>query len=172
MRGRSGDGFVILPDGSRRWGIFGAAGVLVRYTNDDGPWYFVALRSDWTHQGGTWAVPGGAIDEGESPIEAALREFEEEIGDLIGEYDVAHVHVDDHGGWTYTTVVIDVPEPFRPPHNLHWETAAAGWASAEQLEQLPLFDAFRVTLVELGILAGPDGGGERPAGWSPTEPQI
>ena len=167
MRGRSGDGFLILADGSRRWGIFGAAGVLVRYTDDEGPWYFVALRSDWTHQGGTWAVPGGAIDEGETAIEAALREFEEEIGDLIGEFEVAHVHVDDHGGWSYTTVIIDVPEPFRPPVNLHWETAAAGWASAHQLAELPLFGAFRNTLVELGILPG-----EEPAGWSPKEPRT
>src|SRR5688572_22328411 len=90
---RSGDGFVFLQDGSRRWGIYGAAGVLVRHVGDDGPRYFVALRSEWTHQGGTWAMPGGAIDQGESPVEAALREFTEEIGDLIGDYEVAETHV-------------------------------------------------------------------------------
>lgn len=149
---RSGDGFVVLGDGSRRWGIFGAAGVLVRHVGEDGPTYFVALRSEWTHQGGTWAMPGGAIDQGETPEEAALREFSEEVGDLIGEYRVADTYVDDHGGWSYTTVVIDVPERFTPPVNLHWETAAVAWVSAEELTELPLFDAFRATLERIGLL--------------------
>jgi 8-oxo-dGTP diphosphatase len=153
MRGTSGDGFVRVADGSARWGIYGAAGVLVRCRGEDGePRYFVALRSDWTHQGGTWAIPGGAIDSQETPEEAALREFGEEIGDLIEEYEVVGTHVDDHGGWTYTTVVIEVPEPFRPPVNLHWETAAVLWVDADALAALPLFDAFRQTLHVLEIL--------------------
>jgi 8-oxo-dGTP diphosphatase len=157
----SGDGFVILPDGSRRWGIYGAAGVLVRHVDasEDGTdgetRYFVALRSELTHQGGTWAVPGGAIDWGESPVEAALREFGEEVGDLIDTFEVVETHVDDHGGWSYTTVVIEVPERFRLPANLHWETAGVRWATADELDALPLFDAFRATLVRLGILAPP-----------------
>lgn len=29
---------------------------------------------------GQWALPGGRIDEGESPLEAALRELDEEVG--------------------------------------------------------------------------------------------
>jgi 8-oxo-dGTP pyrophosphatase MutT (NUDIX family) len=29
---------------------------------------------------GQWALPGGRIDEGESPLEAALRELDEELG--------------------------------------------------------------------------------------------
>ena len=32
-----------------------------------------------------WAFPGGRIDEGESPLEAAIRETSEEVGLLIGE---------------------------------------------------------------------------------------
>lgn len=30
--------------------------------------------------GGQWALPGGRCDEGESPVEAALRELDEELG--------------------------------------------------------------------------------------------
>ena len=153
--GLSGDGFVTLADGSRRWGRFGAAGVLLRHVDGDGEaHYFVALRSGWTHQGGTWAVPGGALDEGESPLEGALREFEEEIGHDLGEYEVAEIHEDDHGGWSYWTLVLDVPERFEP-RVLSWETAECRWVRATELSELDLFDAFRATLSRLGLLAPP-----------------
>jgi predicted NUDIX family NTP pyrophosphohydrolase len=52
---------------------------------EDGSWrYFLARRSEWCHQGGCWAIPGGALHQGEEPIEGALREFVEEIGDVLG----------------------------------------------------------------------------------------
>src|SRR6184192_4613805 len=98
----SGDGFVILADGSRRWGRFGAAGILVRHRGDDGSIaFFLARRSEYCHRGGTWAIPGGARNQGEEAIDAALREFREEIGAILDEdgYEVAHIHEDDHGGW-------------------------------------------------------------------------
>src|SRR5688500_17960337 len=111
--GMSGDGFVTLADGSRRWGRFGAAGILARHVDDAGEaHYFLALRSPWCHNGGTWAMPGGALDHGESPLDGALREFREEIGHELDGYEVAEVHEDDHGGWSYWTLVVDVPERF------------------------------------------------------------
>ena len=61
----SGDGFVTVADGTARWGRFGAAGVLVRSVGGDGSlWYFLARRSEWCHQGGCWAIPGGALHQG------------------------------------------------------------------------------------------------------------
>jgi putative (di)nucleoside polyphosphate hydrolase len=39
---------------------------------------FVGKRIDQTVEG--WQLPQGGIDEGESPVEAAYRELEEEIG--------------------------------------------------------------------------------------------
>ena len=151
--GVSGDGFVTVADGTQRWGRFGAAGVLVRHVDPDGePHYFVALRSAWTHNGGTWAVPGGALNHGESPIEGALREFVEEIGHELEAYEVAHEHEDDHGGWSYTTIVLDVPQRFDPPAAHSWETAECRWVPASELAELELFGAFRATLTRLGLL--------------------
>ena len=151
----SGDGFVTLPDGSQRWGRFGAAGILARHVDDVGePHYFLALRSSWTHKGGTWAVPGGALNHGETALEGALREFAEEIGHVIDTYEVSEIHEDDHGGWTYTTVVVDVPQRFDPPTAMSWETAEARWVAASQLVELELFEAFRSTLTRLGYLPG------------------
>lgn len=150
--GLSGDGFVTLADGSRYWGRFGAAGILVRRVNADGTAsFFVARRSEHTHRGGTWAIPGGAIDEGETPLEGALREFAEEIGIRIDLYEVAHVHEDDRGGWSYWTHVLDVVERFDPPEVLGWETADVRWVTADELVALELFDAFRITLARLGL---------------------
>lgn len=152
----SGDGFVTLADGSRRWGLFGAAGVLVRHVGDDNtaePQYFLARRSMHTHLGGTWAIPGGALDQGETPLEGALREFDEEIGVPLHEhhFEIAEVHEDDHGGWSYWTLVVDVAEPFEPPTALTWETAEVRWVRASELATLELFGAFRATLEHLGL---------------------
>jgi 8-oxo-dGTP pyrophosphatase MutT (NUDIX family) len=144
----NGDGFIEVADGSVRWGRFGAAGVLAR----SGDRVFVAQRSLHCHQGGTWAIPGGALNSHESPLEGALREFREEIGHVLTEYTVAIEHEDDHGGWSYWTMVIDVPEPFDAPQHHHWETAATAWMTLDELAGLDLHDAFRATLIRLGML--------------------
>ena len=147
-----GDGFVVVADGTRRWGRFGAAGVLARHVVGSEVSYFVARRSLYCHQGGTWAMPGGALDPGETPLEGALREFAEEIGIDLVEYEVAAVHEDDHGGWSYWTVVVDVPSPCDAPASFSWETDDARWVAADDLAGLELFGAFRQTLERLGII--------------------
>ncbi len=150
---RSGDGFITVADGSMRWGRFGAAGVLARHRDGRGEvHYFLARRSVHTHRGGTWAIPGGALDHGESPVEGALREFHEEIGVELSEFVVGEVHEDDHGGWCYWTVMLDLPRPFDQPEALGWETAEARWVRAEEIGRLDLFDAFRATLIRIGLL--------------------
>jgi 8-oxo-dGTP diphosphatase len=143
-----GDGFLTLADGSVRWGLFGAAGVLVRA----GERVFVAQRSLHCHNGGTWAIPGGALDLDESPLEGALREFAEEIGVVLDAFEVTEIHEDDHGGWSYWTIVLDVPDAFAPPEQLHWETAATAWVTVDELVELELFPAFRATLGRLGLI--------------------
>jgi 8-oxo-dGTP diphosphatase len=151
--GESGDGFVVIGDGSRRWGLYGAAGLLVRHLDEEGRAAFlVARRSEQIHLGGTWAIPGGALNRSESPLEGALREFAEEMGQELGAHLVAKVHPDDHGGWTYWTMLVDVRERFALPRQLNWETDEVRWVSAEELAGLELFGAFRTTLEHLGII--------------------
>jgi 8-oxo-dGTP diphosphatase len=155
---RSGDGFITLADGSRRWGRYGAAGILARHVDADKTVsYFVALRSQFCHQGGTWAIPGGALHHGESPVEGALREFAEEVTPLGEPFEVVDVHQDDHGGWSYWTVLVDVPHRFAPPTHLNWETAEVRWVGAEELTDLELFDSFRATLERLELLPADSG---------------
>lgn len=56
---------------------FSAGGVLVRRLR--GRWMFAAIRPQGK-PAGTWALPKGLIDAGESGAETALREVEEETG--------------------------------------------------------------------------------------------
>lgn len=55
-----------------------------------------------------WALPGGRIDDGESPAEAALRETDEEVGLRLGPSDVLGL-LDDYAtrsGYVITPVVV------------------------------------------------------------------
>jgi 8-oxo-dGTP diphosphatase len=151
--GDSGDRFFELSDGSKRWGHFGAAGVLLRHEDESGTRrFFVARRSMRSHDGGTWGVPGGAMHDNETPADAALREFHEEIGYELEDFVVVDVFEDDHGGWSYWTVFVDVAERHEGRESLNWETDEVRWVTADQLVELELFGAFRVTLHHLGVL--------------------
>lgn len=149
----SGDGYVELADGSRRWGLFGAAGILVQAADvDQVTRYLVAKRSAMVHVGGTWGVPGGALHQGEDPLEGALRELAEETGYVLREFQVLDEFEDDHGGWSYRTFLLGVSAPFVEAPVLNWETDELAWVISAELEQMDLFGAFRVTLEKLGIL--------------------
>jgi 8-oxo-dGTP diphosphatase len=63
------------------------------------------LRAAWTHGGGTWALPGGALDSHEDPVTAAAREAWEEAGIEPEHLEVKAVFSDDHGNWRYDTVI-------------------------------------------------------------------
>ncbi|TXK17744.1 NUDIX domain-containing protein [Homoserinibacter sp. GY 40078] len=97
-----GDAWVEGPEG-RFWGRFGAAGLLLAHPRDG---VLLQLRAEWSHLGGTWGIPGGAVhDEQESAVAAALREAEEEAGVPAEHVRVLGTSVLDFGFWSYTTVL-------------------------------------------------------------------
>jgi 8-oxo-dGTP pyrophosphatase MutT (NUDIX family) len=166
--------FVRCERGCRHWGAHGAAGLLYRAPGqpglEDGARYLLVLRHPMSHQGGTWGVPGGALMQGESPLSGALREAAEEIGvlpdDVLAAPVVpAHAHVDDHGRWSYTTLVVDVPRTFEPP-GLNWESADWEWVTAAGARDMPLHPALRAAWPRLTAFA-PPAEATRPNG-SPT----
>ncbi|WP_159604919.1 NUDIX domain-containing protein [Agromyces humi] len=138
MSGASGDAWVEGPDGDRYWGRFGAAGLLVV-----SPDFEVLLqhRAAWSHFGGTWGVPGGARHEGETAVDAAVREAGEEAGVPADALDVRFTTVLDLGYWSYTTVVADAASRFTPVVS-DPESIALRWVAVAEVDALPLHPRF------------------------------
>lgn len=142
MSTRSGDGFLRCSDGHVRWGIFGAAGVVFVHRLDGAaPVVMLQKRSAWAHEGGTWSCAGGAIDEGETPFEAALREASEEVGAIPAEHRVLGEYVFEPAtDWRYTTVVLEVHERFGS--SVNFETDDVGWVELDRVVHMPLHAGF------------------------------
>jgi 8-oxo-dGTP diphosphatase len=88
---------------------------------------------------GRWALPGGFVDEGERPEEAALRELAEETGlAFSGEFEVVGVYGEpgrDPRGWTVSAVYLAVVEGEAPVHGAD-DAAEARWFLADELPLL------------------------------------
>jgi 8-oxo-dGTP pyrophosphatase MutT (NUDIX family) len=87
-----------------------AVAITVIEADDQGGAAFVLTRrtSKLRNHAGQWALPGGRLDEGETPVQAALRELHEEVGLLLGDEAVLGV-LDDYvtrSGYLMTPVVI------------------------------------------------------------------
>ena len=139
MRG-DGDGWVTCSRGHDHWGLHGAAGLLLR----DRDRILLQHRAIWSHHGGTWGLLGGARDSQEPPAETALREAAEE-GEIASDgVTVRGTYVDDHGGWTYTTVLAETAET--PGVTLHMQPQAESielaWVDRDQVGARPLHPGF------------------------------
>lgn len=113
------------------------------------------MRSAWAHEGGTWSCAGGAMDEGESTYEAAVREASEEVGEIpadhheLGEFVFAPA-----ADWKYTTVVLQVAEIFGS--SVNFETDAVEWVPLDEVATLPLHAGFAAAWPHLrAIIDGP-----------------
>ncbi|MGB8651266.1 MAG: NUDIX hydrolase [Mycobacteriales bacterium] len=138
---RDGDGWARCGAGHDHWGVYGAAGLLLVAP---GPSVLLQHRAAWSHHGDTWGVPGGARGSRESAVETALREAREETGlDTVG-LAVVEELVDDHGGWTYTTVLARV-DAVLPVHALDRESADVRWVPPADVDLLPLHPGFAGT---------------------------
>lgn len=142
-----GDGWVISDRGSHHWGRHGAAGLLLRAPWHDGtPAVLLQHRALWSHQGGTWGLPGGARDSHEQPEHAAVREAYEEAGltadQIVVRGSIVTAEVTGPGGayWSYTTVVADAGELLRTVANR--ESAELRWVPEHAVADLPLHPAF------------------------------
>ncbi|MFC4376001.1 NUDIX domain-containing protein [Nocardia halotolerans] len=149
MRG-DGDGWSDSPGGVRHWGRFGAAGLLLRAPLPDGSSaVLLQHRAVWSHQGGTWALPGGARDSHETAEHAAVREAEEEAGITAEAVRVRaeRLTMTAPSGWTYTTVVADTDRPLGTVAN--GESVELAWVPEGDVTALPLHPGFASAWVGL-----------------------
>jgi 8-oxo-dGTP diphosphatase len=133
-----GDAWAEGPDGTRYWGRFGAAGLLVWHPQAG---ILLQHRAEWSHHGGTWGIPGGAIRDGEQAIDGAFREANEEAGVPPGLLTVLFTEVFDLEFWSYTTVVAQSSEVFEPVMG-DSESEALAWIALEEVESFPLHPGF------------------------------
>jgi 8-oxo-dGTP diphosphatase len=134
----AGDAWVFGPEGQKFWGRFGAAGLLVWHPERG---VLLQHRVAWSHFGGTWGLPGGAINEGETAEAGALREAHEEAGVPAELVSVLFTSVLDLGFWSYTTVVVEASEPFEPVIG-DAESVELRWVPISEVDALPLHPGF------------------------------
>ncbi|MGY0502034.1 NUDIX domain-containing protein [Nocardia sp. FBN12] len=149
MRG-DGDGWYKSTDGIKHWGKYGAAGLLLRAPlPGGGSAVLLQHRAPWSHQGGTWALPGGARDSHESPEHAAVREAEEEAGITGDDLRVRaeRLTMTAPSGWTYITVIADADKPL--PTVANQESAELAWVPEDEVADLPLHPGFATAWIEL-----------------------
>jgi 8-oxo-dGTP pyrophosphatase MutT (NUDIX family) len=104
------------PAGVRR-----AAVAVVWLRRDDGSWWLpLTLRpQNLRHHGGQVCFPGGMIEAGETPRQAALREFQEELGQapvdplLCGELDPVYVYASNNLVFPVVFTAV-APGPWEP----------------------------------------------------------
>lgn len=158
---KSGDGWIDCQCGSKHWGVNGAAGLFLIRGHGRATTVLLQHRALWSHQGGTWAVPGGAIMDDETPVHAALREAFEEAGIPSRSVQPVGSVVLDHLDWAYTTVVARFEDETFTVVPTDAESIEFDWVPIEELvsgvSSYVLLPAFKAALPELAALAIPQG---------------
>lgn len=115
---------VFTDETGRFWGNQGAG--VVFYCPETQK-ILVAKRSPHVNEPNTWGTWGGAMDDGETPAEAAKREALEEAGADVEHVDPVWTFQDPHSDFRYHNYVAVVTHEFEP--HLDWETAGYQWVT-------------------------------------------
>ncbi|RBY84474.1 NUDIX domain-containing protein [Blastococcus sp. TF02A-30] len=151
----STDGWTFCAQGHKHWGRAGAAGLFLHRDDGDGVEVLLQHRAWWSHHGGTWGTPGGALHVGETPADGALREVEEELGLTRDDVVLGARSVDDHGGWAYTTVLARPSRPIAAAElRLDGESDGVAWWPLADLDAVALHPGLAASLDRLRPLLG------------------
>jgi mutator protein MutT len=115
-------------DGAKYYGKRGAGIIFT-----DGQKILLLRRADGDHRN-TWGQPGGKVEPGETPIDAAVRESKEECGVVTGSR-IAQFEEKD-GGHQWTTYIYKIDKPFKC--KLSHEHNKWKWFEFEELDNIDL----------------------------------
>ena len=169
MSALSASVFVKCSCGHLHWGRYGAAGLLLV---DPARGVLLQRRAWWVHHGRTWALPGGAIEAGETAVTAAAREAFEEASVPAESFRAVSASVVDHGDWSYTTVLALAASVEAKVANT--ESAEVRWVDPEDVPTYRLHRDFAAAWPELRDRVGQElvlvvdaanVVGSRPDGW-------
>jgi 8-oxo-dGTP diphosphatase len=88
---------------------------------------------------GSWALPGGFVDENERLFDAAQRELEEETGISVADFEQLYTAGDpgrDPRGWTVSVAYLAQVDPDRLKPVAADDAEAVSWFSLDDLPQL------------------------------------
>jgi len=161
--------FVRCSGGHLHWGRYGAAGLLLV---DPARGVLLQRRAWWVHHGRTWALPGGAIEAGETARIAAAREAFEETSVPADAFRAVSASVVDHGDWSYTTVLALADGAEARVANT--ESAEVRWVDPDDVPGYPLHRDFAAAWPDLRdrvgrelvlVVDAANVVGSRPDGW-------
>jgi 8-oxo-dGTP diphosphatase len=144
MAYRDGDGWINCDCGGKHWGLHGAAGLLLVRDKT----ILMQHRAPWVHNGDSWGIPGGARDSHESVIQAALREAVEEVGISSDHLTTGEIFIDDHGPWSYQTVIAKA-HPQLVAHEANDESKEVAWVAFDEVVNKNLHPSFANTWPQL-----------------------
>lgn len=97
--------------------------------------FLLIKRSEYVPVSSTWSLPGGNVDAGESPIQAARRETLEEIGFDLADLPLKLIYANNtyFPRFKFYTYACVVPKEFDP--KLNWESDEYKWCDISSLPQ-------------------------------------
>jgi 8-oxo-dGTP pyrophosphatase MutT (NUDIX family) len=127
--GRARRGYILSTEEHKRalqeTGFWGRAAAGCLFLANKTGRILIPHRSEHCQQPNTWGTWGGAVDAGETPIDAVRREVSEEAG-YHEPVDLTPLFVFRHeSGFEYHNFLAVVPQEFTP--NINWETQAFDW---------------------------------------------
>ncbi len=106
--------------------------------------FFLAKRKPGGDLGGKWELPGGKLEEGETPQDAMLREWQEELEIEVSTGKLVTSTTFSHNSKEFLLEVYNVS--FQPQEMTLNEHVQTGWFSREDINDLDLAGSDRKAL--------------------------